>query len=204
MNSSETLQYMINNKLGHKLSLEKVLPNFDNIRNKIKVTGEVLIEHLADWNNNLNDIITSNNIRNIIPNASFYDLTTRISNILTDHINNMAIEALSQINVDILYNQRANHSSEYWLIATKYLVPKMNLLPNNLIELGKRILADIASGSQNTNPLPDCFKNIFEKIDSRQIKSTMTDIRNEFCNGKKTSMLQNSNSSKSGLDYMEI
>lgn len=182
---NETLQYMINHKLGHKLSLEKVLPNFDNIRNKIKVTGEALIEHLADWNNNLNDIITSNNIRNIIPNASFYDLTTRISNILTDHINNMAIEALSQINVDILYNQRANHSSEYWLIATKYLVPKMNLLPNNLIELGKRILADIASGSQNTNPLPDCFKNIFEKIDSRQIKSTMTDIRNEFCNGKK-------------------
>ena len=49
--------------------------------------------------------ITKNNIKDVIPDASFYDLTTKISNVLTDHINKIAFEALSEISVDTLYAQ---------------------------------------------------------------------------------------------------
>ncbi len=181
-----TLQYMVNHKLGYKLSLTEILPQFENIKNGINVTEDAFIEHLAEWDNDLDKNISKNNIKNVIPRASFYDLTTRISNALTDHINKIAIEVLSEISVDTLYAQRANHASDYWLVATKYLLAKIKSLPDNLTEFGKKNLIDIASGSQDLNSLPDSFKNIIEKLDKRKIKSTIKDIRNDFCNGKKS------------------
>ena len=85
---NETLQYAVNNKLGDKLLISDILPQFENIKNRIGVTDEAFIEHLADWNNDLDQNITINNIEDIIPDASFYDVTTQISNALTEHINN--------------------------------------------------------------------------------------------------------------------
>ena len=177
---------MENNKLGYKLLLSDILPQFDNIKSRIGVTDEVFIEHLAEWYTDLDKDITKNNIKSVIPSASFYGLTTRISNVLTDHINKIAIEVLAEINVDTLYAQKTNHASEYWLVATKHLLAKIKSLPDNLTEFGKKILIDIASGAQNSNSLPDCFKGVIEKLDKRKIKSTITDIRNEFCNKTKT------------------
>lgn len=92
---NETLQYMVNHKLGYKLLLSDILPQFEDIKNRIGVTDEVFIEHLAEWNTDLDKYITKNNIKDVIPDASFYDLTTKISNVLTDHINKIAFEALS-------------------------------------------------------------------------------------------------------------
>ena len=182
---NDILQYMVNNKMGYILSLKDVLPQFVNIKNRINVTENAFIEHLAEWNTDLDEEITPNNIKNVVPSASFYGLTTKINNILTDHINKIAIETLSKISTDTLYAQKANHASDYWLVATNYLLTKIKSLPDNLTEFGKKILTDIASGTQSLNPLPDCFKNIIERLDKRKIKSTITDIRNEFCNGTK-------------------
>lgn len=134
-----TLQYMVNHKLGYKLTLTEILPQFENIKNRINVTEDAFIEHLAEWDYDLDKNISKNNIKNVIPRASFYDLTTRISNALTDHINKIAIEVLSEISVDTLYAQRANHASDYWLVATKYLLAKIKSLPDNLTEFGKKI-----------------------------------------------------------------
>lgn len=182
---NDTLQYMVNHKLGYKLSLTEILPQFENIKNRIDVTEDAFIEHLAEWNSDLHKHITRTNIKSVIPHASFYDLTTRIGNVLTDHINKIAIEALSEISVDTLYAQRANHASDYWLSSIKHLLIKIKSLPDNLTEFGKKLLIDIASGAQNLSSLPDYFKYIIESLDKRKIKSTITDIRNEFCNGTK-------------------
>ena len=177
---------MVNHKLGYKLLLSDILPQFEDIKNRIGVTDEVFIEHLAEWNTDLDKYITKNNIKDVIPDASFYDLTTKISNVLTDHINKIAFEALSEISVDTLYAQRTAHTSYYWFVAIKHLLAKIKSLPDNLTEFGKKILMDIASGTQSLNPFPNCFKNIVERLDKRKIKSTVTDIRNDFCIGKKT------------------
>lgn len=183
---NDTLQYMVKNKLGYKLSLIDILPQFENIKNRISVTEDAFIEHLAEWDSDLDEHLSKNNIQIVIPRASFYSLTTKISNVLTDHINKIAIEALSEVSSDTLYAQKANHASDYWLVATNHLLTKIKSLPDNLTEFGKKILIDIASGTQNWSSLPDCFKNIIERLDKRKIKSTVTDIRNDFCIGKKT------------------
>lgn len=183
---NDVLQYMVNNKLGYRLSLSEILPQYESIKNRIKVTDDALIEHLAEWNIDLDEDINKNNIKKVIPKASFYSLTTQIDNPLTEHINKIAIETLSEISANTLYSQRANYSSDYWLVATDYLLSKISSLPENLTEFAKMILVDISSGNQTTNQLPNLFKKIIEMIDCRKVKSTITDIRNEFCNGKKS------------------
>ena len=51
------LQYMVNYKLGYKLLLSDILPQFEDIKNRIGVTDEVFIEHLAEWNTDLDKYI---------------------------------------------------------------------------------------------------------------------------------------------------
>ena len=181
---NDVLQYMVNHKLGFRLSLPDILPQYENIKNRIQVTDETFIEHLDEWNIHLDEDINKNNIREVIPNASFYSLTTQTENPLTEHINKVAIEALSEINADTLYAQRTNYSSDYWLVATYHLLAKISSLSDNLTKFAQKILVDISSGNQSINPLPDIFEKIIKKVDKRKVKSTITDIRNEFCNGK--------------------
>ena len=43
------------------------------------IRDRVFIEHLAELNTDLDKYITKNNIKDVIPDASFYDLTTKIN-----------------------------------------------------------------------------------------------------------------------------
>lgn len=176
------LQYMVNHNMGSILSLTDILPHFESIKMQIDVTDKAFIEHLACWN--VEDI-TRENIKEIIPNASFYGLTTQISNNLTNHINQKAIEALTEVSVDALYSQKAHSNTFYWLIATKYLLSKIEKLPDNLTEFGKKILFDIAFGIQSASQLSDSVNGIINKLDKRKTKAVIKDIRNAFCNGTK-------------------
>ena len=49
--------------------------------------------------------------------------------------------------------------------------PENNVFSHERSRL-KKILMDIASGTQSLNPFPNCFKNIVERLDKRKIKST--------------------------------
>ena len=180
---NSVLQYSVNNRHGYKLSITEVLPKFDDIINRIDVEKKEFIGHLSYWNKDLDSEITKENIKNVIPNATFYELTTGIDNALAKHINETAIEALSEISIDSLYRQKTNYATDYWLIAVKYLAEVMNPLPDNLTELGKKLLLDIAAGTQSISPMPDYINNIVNKLDMSEIKTTIKDIRNNFCNG---------------------
>ena len=60
---NDTLQYMVKNKLGYKLSLIDILPQFENIKNRISVTEDAFIEHLAEWDSDLDEHLSKNNIQ---------------------------------------------------------------------------------------------------------------------------------------------
>lgn len=179
---NNVLQYSVNNRLGYKLSITEVLPKFVDIIKCIGVEEADFIGHLSDWNKDLDSKITKEKIKNVIPNATFYELTARIDNALTKHINKTAIEALTEISADSLYSQKANYATDYWLIAVKYLAVVMDSLPDNLTEFGKRILLDIAAGTQCISPMPEYLSILVGKLDISKIKTTIKNIRNDFCN----------------------
>ncbi len=176
----DLLKYMVENNLGWELSLVAILPHFEKIKGTIGVTEEAFLNNLSKRDV---ESISKNNIQACVPDASFYSVTTRIENTLCEHINQVAIEALTKETSDLLYNQRANQSF-YWIKAIGYLLKKMDSLPDNLIEFCKKIFMDIASGNQNPGQLPDYMKSMINKLDNSGIISKIIDIRNIFSNGR--------------------
>ena len=61
---------------------------------------------------------------------------------------------------------------------------KIDSLPDNLTELGKKVMVDITSGQQYTSNLPGYLNVLIVKLDNRKIKTTIRDIRNDLCNAK--------------------
>ena len=183
---NKVVKYMILNNLGDALDLKKLLPKYDNIKTRLKISDEELLTHFAKWIKSIGDV-SLNEIQKIIPDPKFYHITAQSSsqNILTDKINKLATTAVSKIPTDDLYKQRANYKSDYWYITIEYLLntPYMQMLPNNIAELGKKLLLDIASGNQPL-PLPEKFEQIIKRIDKRTTVSTSSSMRDLYCNGQ--------------------
>ena len=174
----DLLKYMIENHLGFKISFPSIFRYFDEIRRKIEVTEEALLENLCEWDSKS---INKGNIKICIPNASFYEVTTRIDTPLSKHINQVAVEVLSERSAKLLYSQRMD-SSNNWNVAIVYLLKVMDSLPDNLVEFCKEVFWDIALGRQEPDQLPDYLKSMISKLDSR-IESAVIDIKNSFCKG---------------------
>ncbi len=187
-NLNKVLKYMTENKLGCVLSLDKVLPQFFNIKNKINVTEETLLIQLDKWNDQKNDAVTQQNIQNIIP-KELYQYTKETTNDLTKHINETAIKALTLVDENALYNQinqpNQSNSNNYWykvvesLIDTDFCKP----LPGNIFNIGIRYLKEVAS--HGTIP-KEIRAKIIERLDKRRTGAAIEEIRNVFCNSQST------------------
>ena len=180
---NQALKYMTENKLGYILSLEKVLPSFFNISTNIGVSESVLLEQFDDWEGHKSSI-TKNNIQSIFQNIpQFFQFSKTTKNVLTDYLNATIVEALSDISTDTLYQQR-QQPNYFWntiiknLIDTDFLKP----LPNNLTELGKKYIDDIAASRIAIPNVNDIIYKLIEKLDRRKTKETITNIKNQICN----------------------
>lgn len=183
---NEVLHYMVINKLGQELDLTSILPKFEQIKSKINVTEDELLAHLSEWTFIENEI-TKENIKEVVPSSSFWAYTAIIKNDLTIFLNNTILQALSEVSETILYNNRNNYDSDYWFITIQHLLPTeyLEVLPDNLNEFGKHILKDVADGTQSI-PLPNLFQDIINRVNKRTTIATIKDIKNVFCNGKST------------------
>ena len=189
-NLNRVLKYMTENKLGCVLSLDKVLPQFFNIKNKINVTEAALLTQFDKLGKQKNDIVTQKNIQNIIP-KDLYRFTKETINDLTKHINETAIKALSLVDGSTLYSQinqpHLQNTNNYWykvvenLIDTDFCKP----LPENIFNIGIRYLKEVASNG--TIPKENSVKaKIIEKLDKRKTGAAIEEIRNVFCNSQNT------------------
>ena len=178
------LKYMIQNGLGEHLSIEAILPHYSQIRDRVGVSNEELLNHLSDWSEHIDGEITKDNIRDVVPDASFYELSIKYRNDFTEKINRIVAEAISMVPADDLYAQRDAYSSDYWhraintFTGTDYLTPQ----PNNISDFAKKILLDVGNNIRQL-PLPEEFTKIIDNIDPRTTYSVVTDIRNGLCNG---------------------
>jgi len=178
---NQVLKYMTENKLGHRLSLESILPKFFEIKNNLGVNETILLEQFNGWEGHKNSI-TSSNIQQILPNAQFFQFSKTTKNALTDYLNTTIIETLSNISTDALYQQPSN---SYWIQITSNLIDTefLKSLPDNLTELSKRYLDDIAASRLAIPTTNDYIHKLIEKLDRRKTKETITNIRNQICNG---------------------
>lgn len=188
-NLNKVLQYMTKNKMGCVLSLVKVLPHFFNIKNKINVKEDVLLNQLNDKGDNKADI-TPENIQIVIP-KELYQFTKETHNDLANHINETAIKALSLADENAIYNQlnqpNQPNTNNYWYKVIENLIDTdfSNSLPENIFNIGIRYLKEVASNG--TIPQENSVKaKIIEKLEKNKTGATIEELRNMFCNSQST------------------
>jgi hypothetical protein len=176
---SKVLKFMTENQMGSILSLEKVLPKFLDIKNKINITEDYLFSQLDSLAKD-KDSITIDNIETIVPKG-LYQFTVKTKNELTIHINKIAVQKLSNINVEELYSQKDNVTTYYYFVIADCLIETeyMEKLPDNMSELAKKILNDIASGAEEI-PDDNClFYKIITRFDGRKLDTVSKDFTKE-------------------------
>lgn len=181
-NLNVILKYMTENQLGQSLSLGKILPQFFNIKQRIGVTEEALLTQLNRWNSS-KSIVSKDNIQSII-NGDLYQFTKTIENELSSHINTIAIEKLTKLDITTLRNE-LNNPNAYWFKAVNNLIDTSFciVLPDNLFNIGTSYLIEIASNG-NIPKQNDIKAKIIKKLDENKIGSTIIEIRNSFCNSQ--------------------
>ncbi len=182
---TQALKYMTENKLGNNLSLEELLPRFFEIKNQLAVTEAVLLNQLNDWEKH-KDSITASNIERIIPQANFFQFSKETKNDLTDYLNITINKVLFDKTTDELYQLNQSQPQSYWIVVLNTFIDTdfIKTLPDNLTELGKRYLDDIAASRiavPNTN---DIQHKIINKLDKRKTAAHIKDIRDKYCNSQ--------------------
>ena len=181
---SQALKYMTENKLGYILSLEKVLPKFFEIKSNLGISEITLLEQFNDWKEHKLSI-TRENIQSIFKDIpQFFQNSVATKNDLTDYLNKTIVEALSNnVSADTLHQKRPQ-PNYYWNVILKILIDTdyLRSLPDNLTDLGKKYLDDIAASRLAIPNANDIVYKIIEKIDRRKTKETITHIRNQICN----------------------
>ena len=181
---STVLKHMTENKTGHILSLEQVLPIFFELRNNLNVTESVLFEQLNRWER-FKDKITSANIQSLIPNAQFFEFSKATKNTLTDYLNTCIVEALSGIQVEQLYSF-LQQPTAYWTIVIQNLIETdfLKPLPDNLTDVGKRLLDDISASRLSIPSQSSILFKLIAKLDKRKTPAIIKDIRDKYCNSQ--------------------
>ncbi len=181
-NLNKVLKYMTENRLGYILSLENVMPQFINIKNKINVSESILLAQLNRWSKDKGNI-TKGNILSIVP-ANLYLYLKNTQNDLTNHINRIAIEALADIDENSLYSQLNQPASNWYKVVNNLIDTDFcKSLPDNLFNVGIRYLNEVAS--QGTIPADNDIKaRIINKLDKRKTGNTIEKIRDSFCNSQ--------------------
>ena len=181
-NLNKVLKYMTENRLGYILSLENVMPQFINIKNKINVSESILLAQLNRWSKDKGNI-TKGNILSIVP-ADLYLYLKNTQNDLTNHINRIAIEALADIDENSLYSQLNQPASNWYKVVNNLIDTDFcKSLPDNLFNVGIRYLNEVAS--QGTIPADNDIKaRIINKLDKRKTGNTIEKIRDSFCNSQ--------------------
>lgn len=181
---STVLKYMTENKAGYILSLEQVLPIFFELKNNLSVTESVLLDQFNRWER-FKDKITTANIQTLIPNAQFFEFSKVTKNTLTDYLNTCIVEALSGIQVEQLYSF-LQQPTAYWTIVIQNLIETdfLKPLPDNLTEVGKRLLDDISASRLSIPSQNSILFKLIAKLDKRKTPAIIKDIRDKYCNSQ--------------------
>ena len=172
----------INPQGSSKATIIEVLPLFGQLLTNLKIEPDTLLKRLNGWHEFAEESITKENIEQVILSA-FYSHSILTKNKLTAHIHKIAKEKLTDIEVNTLFQQRAQ-ASYYWLIVAQKLIEGkiLNSLTDNLVELVKKVLIDISSSGIMPN---DIIKTIIEKVAQSKITATIKEIGVEYYSGRR-------------------
>jgi Cdc6-like AAA superfamily ATPase len=187
---NEVIKYMIENKLGKELQLIKLLPEYDSIRSTYDVKPELLWEYLSKWDDStiLDNITDESGLKKLIPSTTLYKDIASIDLDVTKRIKDKVLSILdSCVEVEKLKQTQRSYTTDYWHKTINAFLDDITgiSMPTPVIEFTKSIYNDIPNGS-TTFALNDYTRKLLSKVDTQSISSIFAEIRDTYCNSKKT------------------
>jgi hypothetical protein len=187
---NEVIKYMIENKLGKELQLIKLLPEYDSIRSTYDVKSELLWEYLSKWDDStiLDNITDESGLKKLIPSTTLYKDIASIDLDVTKRIKDKVLSILdSCVEVEKLKQTQRSYTTDYWHKTINAFLDDITgiSMPTPVIEFTKSIYNDIPNGS-TTFALNDYTRKLLSKVDTQSISSIFAEIRDTYCNSKKT------------------
>ena len=164
------------------MNIEKVLPNFEKLKEIIDVTDEELLLCLDDWSSFLKTELTKDTLTTVIPNISLYSIALKLKNELTDHIFETALDFIKVIEHSAWVTYFSDNASYPFQLITFLLQnDKLQVLPTNAVSAYKEVLKVIADGTL-IKPLSskDLWDILFEHTEKIHLSSTIKNIRDSF------------------------
>lgn len=184
---SNVVKYMIVNKTSKKVSVNRLLPKYNEIKTRYAVKDEEVLSYFDRFNIATEDF-NLNEFESKVP-ISFFEASKSIQNDFTRTVNDLAIKALeNNVTADMLKANIKQRTSYYWhqLIGLLLDDTSMKVIPQCLVDFARKILEDIANGSKDI-PFDSYTKQMVSKVDCSAISDVFITLRNSYCNGR-TSM----------------
>ena len=181
---NKVLAELTTNSQGRsKANIVEILPQFEQILSMLNIESSVFLNRLNGWKEDAEKNIIKDTIEQTVT-YTFYTLSILSKNDLTKHIHKVAKERLSEIDSDILFQQR-NEPMYYWLATAKTLIDGnvVRALTDNLVEFVKKIFIDISDTATMPNEI---VNTIIKKIPPSKITATIKDIGTEYYTGRKS------------------
>ncbi len=170
---------------GNSMSIEKVLPEFQNIATSLDITQDVLIDKLNPWAGYLKTKLTVDNLISIIPDSDFYKSAVKVDNELIRHILETAVRYTEQASEDD-WNEAFEDSSSYLfdLLAILVSTKRINSLNDNVFAAFKNSLHSIVDTPDDYDISEEDtlskWQLVYKIADKSHLQPVIKDIRDRF------------------------
>ncbi len=182
--------YIIIHNYGTMQDLSKVLPRYMNFKTKYKVNDGQLLGYLNKWRDQLPTDVTDSDLRRLIPDAKFYNVISSVKNELSRSIIRLALSVFSKsATCDALKrnvrNAQISPLDKYLFQLICNLITEINEedYPHCLLEFAKWLYIEFPNGTFSDN---NDTNKIMLSVDGKRISDVFSEIRDLFCNGKKS------------------
>lgn len=173
---------LVFNSYGTKrMTISSILTEFEGIKEAIDVTEQELLNSLNAWSDYAKEKITLDNLKEVIPEFSFFKYSTSISLNLTTNLNKLAIEFINSTDEETLKEEWEDDSSyTYNLLYIFMQAAKIKTLPRSIFNSIKQTLKQISEAKISIPSNATIWDYFVEKSKKKEIAPTIRDIRDYY------------------------
>lgn len=163
------------------MSISSVLTKFEEIKGVIDVSEQELLNSLNGWSKYAKEKITTNNLKDVISDFSFFEYSTSNSLVLTNHLNKLAKEYINSTDEDILKEEWADDNSYTYNVLYIFMqASKIKALPRNIFNSIKQILKQISESNISVPNNKTIWNYFIGEAEKKEISPTIKDIRDYY------------------------
>ena len=164
-----------------RISIERVLPHFDDICESLEVQPNAFLNRLDGWVELAREKVSADNIADVVSQPGFFDSAIQSDTELADFLIATMATHLATLQIDIWREILSDESSYYFRVVVSLLkARRLKMLPDDGIAAYKEALTNAASGAIGVLDDSVGWDVIYDRVNKNKLKAAIKDIRDLF------------------------